>query len=437
MKKIKVLVMDDSALFRRFIVEGLSNYDFIDVVGYATDPIDAQEKIPTLDPDVITSDVEMPHMDGITFVKKMMKESPRRIIIVSAINISVFDAISAGAVDFVRKPVSTDNDVSKQFITDLADKILIASQAKLRMVPNVAEKKDAQLSAVKPAAQASQSQTTRPSAQAPQNPAREVSASQSQGQTHRPAAAPAQSPDAARRPAAQPQSPASRPGQRPSMVNGKVTAAAQAAIANAEKVLSGGLPKEVGDSKISLIALGASTGGTEALLEVVKDMPADTPGIVIVQHMPPGFTKMYADRLNKICNMRVREAQNGDKVERGLILIAPGDLQMSVVKSMGEYSVRCVPGNKVSGHRPSVDVLFSSVAKVAAPDAVGAILTGMGADGAKGLLEMRQNGCYTIGQDEATCVVYGMPMMAYNMGAVVKQAPLDRIAGLILSHVSK
>ncbi len=350
MNKIKVLIVDDSPLFRRFVMDGLSKISYIDIIGYAVDPIDAMAKIDIIKPDVIACDVEMPRMDGITFVKRLMKDNPIRVVVVSALNISVFDALSAGAVDFIKKPMGHDQQDNDNFISELANKILVASQAKLRVVTGAASK---------------------------------------------------------------------------------------AGSAGAVPGSAGSLGNISSRGRETLIALGASTGGTEALLQVVKEFPANTPGVVIVQHMPPGFTKMYAERLDKICKMEVREAKNGDKITTGLILIAPGDLQMGVVKSGSEYTVRCVPGNKVSGHRPSVDYLFSSVAKTACPNAIGAILTGMGGDGAKGLKEMRDNGAFTVGQDEATCVVYGMPMVAYNMGAVEVQAPLNKIAGIILGHLSK
>lgn len=182
-----------------------------------------------------------------------------------------------------------------------------------------------------------------------------------------------------------------------------------------------------------IIAIGASTGGTEAIFDVVKQFRRDIPGVVIVQHMPPGFTKMYADRLNNQCQVVVKEAQTGDKVLQGQILIAPGDRQMRLVKVGSEYQVECRGTERVSGHCPSVDVLFSSVAKAAGKNAIGVILTGMGGDGAKGLLEMRQAGARTIGQDEASCVVYGMPKVAYDSGAVQYQMSLSAIAGKVYS----
>lgn len=184
-----------------------------------------------------------------------------------------------------------------------------------------------------------------------------------------------------------------------------------------------------------LIAIGASTGGTEAILSVVKNLPSDTPAIVITQHMPAGFTAMYAERLDKLCLMSAREAKNGDRLQRGLILIAPGGMQMRVVRIGNEYSVACREDEKVNGHAPSVDVLFDSVAVAARGNAIGIILTGMGADGARGLLHMRESGAYTIGQDEASSVVYGMPMEAYKCGAVIHQAALNEIPSILLRRL--
>ena len=192
-------------------------------------------------------------------------------------------------------------------------------------------------------------------------------------------------------------------------------------------------PAVSGATSKNVIAIGASTGGTEAIIEVVKRFPANTPGVVIVQHMPPVFTKMYAERVEKICVMKVREAQNGDRVERGTILIAPGgDQQMYLRQDTNGYYVNLTAGPKVSGHCPSVDALFDSVAKIAGKNALGVILTGMGADGAKGLLEMRRAGAHTIGQDEESCVVYGMPMEAFKLGAVTEQLPLPAIGDAVL-----
>jgi len=193
-----------------------------------------------------------------------------------------------------------------------------------------------------------------------------------------------------------------------------------------------------GVSSKKIIAIGASTGGTEAIIEVVKHFPANTPGVVIVQHMPPVFTRMYAERVDKICMMKVKEAANGDRVTQGTILIAPGgDEQMYLNRDANGYFVKLTPGAKVSGHCPSVDVLFESVAKTAGRDAVGVLLTGMGADGARGLVNMKQTGSHTIGQDEASCVVYGMPMEAYKRGGVSEQLDLSVIGGAVLRRFGK
>ena len=194
----------------------------------------------------------------------------------------------------------------------------------------------------------------------------------------------------------------------------------------------------IGGNANTLIAIGASTGGTEAILQVLKSFPQNMPGVVIVQHMPAVFTKMYAERLNNACLVEVREAVNGDAITQGKALIAPGgDRQLTVMADRGAYRVRLQEGEKVSGHCPSVDVLFDSVANAAKKHAIGVILTGMGADGAKGLLKMRKNGAFTIGQDEKSSVVYGMPMVAYNIGAVQRQAPLEDISTLIFDQLQK
>ena len=186
-----------------------------------------------------------------------------------------------------------------------------------------------------------------------------------------------------------------------------------------------------------IIAIGASTGGTEATLSVLKDLPKNLPGIVVTQHMPPGFTKMYAERLDRLCQISVKEAQNGDIVTSGCAYIAPGDKQMRVVRIGNRYSISCSEGEKVSGHKPSVDVLFNSVAETAKANAIGVILTGMGSDGAKGLLKMRQNGAYTIGQSKESCVVYGMPMVAYNIGGVCIQAACEKVPDLIIQKLKQ
>lgn len=344
---IKVLVVDDSSLFRQTIIQYLSSQPGIEVVGYAINAYDAGQKVPRLRPDVMTLDVEMPGLSGIDFLKQLLPKNPVPVILVSSLNLSVFDALSAGAVDFVRKPDMSANNSKDAFFTSLTMKVRAASKAKVRI---------------------SQQNNTTPVANASVKP--------------------------------MPFPP---------------------------------LPRNVLDTTI--IGLGASTGGTEATLAVLQKLPANMPGIVITQHMPEGFTEMYAQRLNRICSLEVREAKNGDIIRPGLALIAPGAKQMEVVRSGGNYIVQCHPGAKVSGHCPSVDVLFNSIAKNVAIKKVGIIMTGMGSDGAKGLLEMRKKGAFTIGQDKDSCVVYGMPMVAFNIGAVCTQSSCENIPSVLLNHL--
>ena len=333
MKKIRVLVVDDSVLFRNLLVQSLSEDPYLEVVAQAGDAYAARDAILEYRPDVMTLDVEMPKMDGIQFLRKLMPQYPLPVVVISALDARVFDAMEAGAVDFVCKPSTVERSKVSDFIRkELGTKIKIASTVRVGNLKRVES-----------------------------NPVRGVSA-----------------------------------------VN-----------------------------KDMVIAIGASTGGTEAIFEVVKQFRTDIPGVVIVQHMPPGFTEMYANRLNNQCQVAVKEAVTGDKVLPGRVLIAPGDKHMRLVKVNGVYQVECKAGEKVSGHCPSVDVLFSSVAKTAGRDALGVILTGMGGDGANGLLEMRKAGAKTIGQNEATCVVYGMPKVAYDIGAVQHQMELSSITNKI------
>ncbi len=338
-KKVRVMVVDDSMLARSLIIKGLSAHPQIEVAGYAINTLDARLKFEQLKPDVMTMDVEMPGMNGIDFLKQFLPEHPVPTILVSSLNLKVFDALSAGAVDFVRKP---DAGLGHQesFVQTLTQKVLIAARARPRTL-------------------------------------------------------------------------------------------APATAADASPMALGQSP---GLSSV-LIGLGASTGGTEATLEVVKRLPADIPPLVIVQHMPPGFTAMYADRLNRLCRMEVREAKNGDELHRGLALVAPADLQLRVVRIGNRYTVSCMPGEKISGHRPSVDCMFRSMADVVQCKMVGIIMTGMGADGADGLLAMRRRGAYTIGQDKESSVVYGMPKEAFERGAVVTQTSCENIANVLIRHL--
>lgn len=355
--KLKLMVVDDSPLFRTWLIRSLSADDRFQIVGYAVNALDAQEKIPLLQPDMLTLDIEMPGMSGIDFLKQLLPVHPIPVILVSSLNLRVFDALEAGAVDFVRKPDEA-NGLSKEiFLSMLRSKLLVAAASHVHL-PSVAA-----------------------------------------------------SPQAAKKRIVSPLTAAGNP-----FLNRPKTSAAA--------------------SQETVIAIGASTGGTEAILEVVKNFPESTPGVVITQHMPAGFTAMYAERLNRICKMEVREAKNGDRIRKGLMLLAPGGLQMRVVPLGNSYAVSVQEGEKVNGHRPSVDVLFDSVALHVREHAIGVLLTGMGADGAAGLLRMRKNGAYTIGQDKNSCVVYGMPMEAHKIGAVCQQCPLNTIGQTVLARVS-
>lgn len=335
MKKIRVLVVDDSAVSRTVLCKGLSADPAIEVVATASDPFDARDKILSYEPDVMTCDVEMPRMDGIEFVRRLIPQYPLPVIMVSGVSNAVFDAMNAGAVDFIAKPELVSVKNVEAFIMELIDKVKIAAAAKIGHVINV------------------------------------------------------------------------------------------------------GTPVKVMETKnISadrIIAIGASTGGTEAIYKVLQYLPDNIPGIVIVQHIPPVFSRMFAERLDSTTRLKVKEAQNGDFVEKGKVLVAPGDKHMRIKKLEDRYKVECFEGDKVNGHCPSVDVLFESVAKEAGGSAIGIILTGMGYDGAKGLLAMRRKGAKTIGQDEESCVVYGMPKVAYDIGAVQHRVSLEDMPRLLYS----
>ena len=358
---IRVMVIDDSIVYRSWLIRSLSEDPRFEVVGFAGNAYEANQKIPRLEPDILTLDIEMPGMSGIDFLKKLLPSHPVPVILVSSLNLRVFDALEAGAVDFVRKP-DDQNGLSKTiFLNTLKTKLVMGAKARVHL----------------------------PSSSAP--------------------------PIAPQRP---------------------MTGTVPGASAHRSSLFTEA--KKPGASHLlpPVIAIGASTGGTEAILEIVRNFPAKTPGVVITQHMPAGFTAMYAERLNRICAMEVREAKNGDHLSPGRILLAPGGMQMRLVPLGNSYSVSVQPGEKVNGHRPSVDVLFDSVAMHARDRAIGVLLTGMGSDGAAGLLRMRKNGAFTIGQDKDSCVVYGMPMEAWKIGAVCRQLPLDAIAQAVLSRLS-
>lgn len=386
-KPIRLMIIDESLFFREFMSRSLSADPSIEVVAACSDPAAAAQKIPGLQPNIITLDIEGRGGQYKESVMRFRQDYPAiPIIILNAQGGGVFEALKMGAVDFVAKPGTQAQADNSAFIREAANKIKTVYSTSSPAVYRPAVPKPV---AGPEAMQAAQPVT--PPRPAPSSPA---------------------------------------PAKPPAAESPKMTVPFIRPLPGA----SWNFP----DAQKRIIAIGASTGGTEATLTVVKDLPANTPGIVIVQHMPPVFTKMYAERLDHVCSMTVKEAENGDRVRQGLILLAPGgDRQMRLAQDARGYFVKLEQGAKVSGHCPSVDALFESVARVAGANAVGVILTGMGGDGAVNLLKMRKAGAYTIGQDEASCVVYGMPMVAYNLGAVVDQLPLDAIGGALLRYLTK
>ncbi|NWB85218.1 protein-glutamate methylesterase/protein-glutamine glutaminase [Pseudomonas gingeri] len=347
MTDIKVLIVDDSAVVRQVLSATLGQASGIEVIGVAADPLFAMEKMSRQWPDVIVLDVEMPRMDGITFLKKLMAEHPTPVVICSTLTEkgakTTLQALAAGAVSIVTKPQSN----LRQFLNDSTDELIHA---------------------VKAAAKANLKRVLAP----------EV---------------------------------------LPRLTADAILPAGSTAMARTTE---------------NIVALGTSTGGTQALEQVLRVLPRVCPGIVIVQHMPEKFTAAFADRLNQVCEIEVREARHGDRVMPGRALIAPGGSHMLVKRNGAQYQVDIVDGPPVSRHRPSVDVLFRSVARGAGSNALGIIMTGMGDDGARGLKEMRDAGARTLGQDEPSCVVYGMPREALKLGAVERELPLEQIAGAIL-----
>ncbi|MBK8379711.1 MAG: chemotaxis response regulator protein-glutamate methylesterase [Nitrospira sp.] len=348
MGKIRVLTIDDSALMRQVLAELLSKDPAIEVIGSAPDPYVAREKIKALNPDVLTLDVEMPKMDGLTFLEKLMRGRPMPVIMVSSLTEAgcqtTLRALELGAVDFITKPKIDLREGMDNLADDLIAKVKGAATACIRR------------------------------------------GSSASGQN----------------------------GARPA-------------------VLSSAMIKTTD----MIIAIGSSTGGTEAVKEVLQVLPPNTPPVLITQHMPERFTKTWADRMNQLCRISVKEAEDGDSVLPGHALIAPGNYHMTLVRSGARYSVRINQNEPVNRHRPSVDVMFDSVAQYAGGNAVGVILTGMGGDGARGLLRMKEAGAYTIAQDEASCVVFGMPKEAIKLGAAEIVRPLNEIATTILTHVTR
>jgi two-component system chemotaxis response regulator CheB len=358
MSKIRVLTVDDSALMRQVLAQLLSKDSDIEVIESAPDPYIAREKIKTLNPDVITLDVEMPKMDGLTFLEKLMRGRPMPVVMVSSLTEAgcqtTLRALELGAVDFITKPKIDLREGMEDIADDLITKIKAAACAKVKTPVN--------------------------------------------GQS--------------------------------SMVNRPLTLT----LSHGGRGLGEGAMIKTTDT---IIAIGASTGGTEALKEVLEVLPPNTPPIIITQHMPERFTKTFADRLNSLCRIAVKEAEDGDSVLPGHALIAPGNFHMTLSRNGARYSIHLNQEPPVNRHRPSVDVMFDSVATYAGPNSIGVILTGMGGDGAKGLLEMKRKGAFTIAQDEASCVVFGMPKEAIKLGAAEQVVALAQIPGAMLAHASR
>ncbi|TDP88586.1 two-component system chemotaxis response regulator CheB [Aquabacterium commune] len=368
MSKITVVVVDDSALVRSMLTEIINRQPDMTCIGAAADPFVAREMIRNLNPDVITLDVEMPRMDGIDFLSKLMRLRPMPVVMVSTLTERGADvtlrALELGAVDFVAKPKIGVADGLRQLADDITDKVRIAAKARINRL-------------------------------------------------HVPATAPA---GAAGAPSASVRS------------SGAMATPATAKPATTSPGL-GRLSTE------KIIFIGASTGGTEATKEVLASLPADSPGVVITQHMPPGFTRNYAARLDSLCKISVKEATDGERILPGHAYIAPGGLHLSVERSGANYIARVQDGDPVNRHKPSVEVLFKSAARVVGPNAIGIMLTGMGADGAKAMREMKDAGAYCVAQNEATCVVFGMPREAIAAGAVQEVLPLTQIAQHVLDHL--
>lgn len=349
-KKIKVLVVDDSALVRQTLSEVLSSDPSIEVMDTASDPYMAAKKLRDEVPDVITLDVEMPRMDGITFLRKLMTQHPVPVVICSSLaadqSETALRALEYGAVDIIQKPTLGTRQFLEESRIRICDSVKAAAAASLKKLPR------AQIQAVSPKLSA----------------------------------------------------------------DVMLPPSTKAMLKTTEKV----------------VAVGASTGGTEALRVFLEALPPDAPGMVVVQHMPENFTRAFANRLNGICQVTVKEAADNDTVLRGQVLIAPGNFHVMIKRSGARYYVEVRTGPLVSRHRPSVDVLFRSAARYAGKNAVGVIMTGMGDDGAKGMREMKDAGAWTIAQDEESCVVFGMPKEAIKLGGVDKVLPLDRIVGEVL-----
>ncbi len=411
MERIKLLVVDDSILFREVLTRYIQQDDMIDIVGKAGDAYNARDMILQYEPDVMTLDLEMPRMDGVDFLQKLLPQYYISTIIVSSSDERKQACKDAGAVEFLAKPAARTNNDMAIFAAELCKAIRRAykhnhpeSKIDVNNVPiKTQPASKTTLTVQKPNVPANAQANAQASAQASARNITEIAAKAEQVVNMR----------------SQSVQNSEKPEKPEKIENPAPSTGKHAKIKRSE----------------AIIALGASTGGTEALESVIRNFPANTPPVIIVQHMPAGFTKLYSERLDRSCKMHVKEAEDGDRLEKGLIVVGAGDNHLRLCKDSRGWYVSSKPGPKVSGHCPSVDVMFNSVADVAGSLAIGAILTGMGRDGADGLLRMRQAGAFTIGQDKETCVVYGMPMEAFNCGAVEVQAPLYKIADIILNQL--
>jgi len=376
--KVKVLIVDDSAIAREMLERGLSLDPGIEVVGKAADVFAARDKIVFLTPDVITLDVEMPKMDGIEFLKRLLPQYPIPVVIVSAVTAEgsrrALEALDAGAVEVVAKPSGGDRNGLAAMIVSLREAVHEAARADMTKLRKAS----------------------------------------TNGRI------------IAKRVSRLPKT-SNRYGTVPELTTSSTASSAvrRSSFGSATQNFDG------------IIAIGASTGGTSALHRILPFLPEDLPPVLVVQHMPPVFTRMFAEALDRECAASVKEAEEGDMLERGLILIAPGDFHMRLVKTKAGFMVRLDSSLKVSGHRPSVDVLFSSVAECAGATSIGLLLTGMGRDGANGLLAMRKAGARCIAQDEASSVVFGMPKEAWDNGAAERLVPLEETADELVTLCSQ
>lgn len=428
MSAVKVLVIANSPVTRENISGMLDGDSEVQIAGFADSGDNAKEKIAALSPDVGIMYLDSRNID---FVKSVLPQLTLPLVVVADTSTYSLNAVKNGPVDYVKMPILKTASTMASLSKRLLEQIKVSSAAKVsqstpaaKAIPNAPKPKTPE-----------QAKSPEPEIKAKAAfPAELFPAKKTERPAVDPAAKIKTAVDAG---AAKPVTANPEPAAAPVKSNADTsesadsTSKALAAAAAAKQKLGGyATPK----GRHHVIALGASTGGTDALHTVLQDLPTSTPGIVIVQHMPELFTKMYADRLDRACKMSCVEAVDGERVEVGKIILAAGNYHLRLAKDAKGYYVTSQRGEKVSGHCPSVDVLFESVAKVAGSDAIGAIFTGMGADGAIGLKKMRDAGAYTIGQDEKSCVVYGMPMVAYNMGGVCRQAPLEQIAQIILEN---